>query len=243
MLRLTGESPPLAAGEVHVHQFGLDRDVAELERLQQLLSPEELLRAGRLLSRQKRERFVAGRGMLRIILGSYADADPAAICLTAGEHGKPCIAAGTTGNRLRFNLSHTGGQAIVALAADREVGVDLERVRDNLPFPDMARRFFSTREQAELLGLPAALQLSAFFRCWTRKEAYIKACGTGFTQPADGFSVSLLPGRPAALTAHNALPDEVLRWTLLDLEVVGGHCAALATEGWTPVVRYLSGVE
>lgn len=120
------------------------------------------------------------------------------------------------------------------------MGVDLERVRDNLAYRDIARRFFSRREQEELFALPASGHLDAFFRCWTRKEAYIKGCGTGFTQPPDGFAVSLLPDEPPALLEHRTSPGEPLRWRIADLLVPDGYRAALALEGMAPVVCYIS---
>jgi 4'-phosphopantetheinyl transferase len=95
----------------------------------------------------------------------------------------------------------------------------------------MAQRYFSEREQADLFTLPEDEQLSAYYRCWTRKEAYIKATGTGFSQPSNGFDISILPGEAPAILAHSVRPGGVGRWKLLDLEAPEGYCAALAVEG------------
>jgi 4'-phosphopantetheinyl transferase len=103
----------------------------------------------------------------------------------------------------------------------------------------MALRYFSVREQSELLSLPEDRHLAAFYRCWTRKEAYLKGCGSGFSQPCDSFDVSLLPGAPPALLQHRTSPYEPARWKIIDIPVPAGYCAALATEGETPVIRCL----
>lgn len=228
-----------ASGEVQVRAAPLDRPGAELARLERLLSADELARAGRLLDRLARDRFIAGRAFLRETLAGYLGEEPAAVGLAAGEFGKPCLADPEQGGRLRFNLSHAGDRLLLAVAADREVGIDLELVREGLPLLEMAERFFSPRERAELFSLPPGQLPAAFYRCWTRKEAYLKGSGSGFSQPSDGFDVSLLPGHPPALLAHRRSPAEPARWSLIDLPVPEGYRAALAAAGGTPVIRFL----
>lgn len=225
-----------ATGEVHLWLITLADSEHELAQFERLLSPDELSRANRLLARQARNRFVAGRGFLRITLAHYLDLDPEALLLNHGEQGKPYL-AGIYGEKgLKFSLSHTGNRAILAVTSHYEIGVDLEEVKDNIPFQDMARRYFSHREQTELFSLPAHMQLAAFYRCWTRKEAYMKGCGTGFSQPSNDFDVSLLPGQSAALLAHHISPNEVKRWKITDISIEDDLSAALATEGCCSIV-------
>lgn len=207
-----------APGEVHIWAAPLDRSAEELARLAGLLSREEMIRAERLLSRQGRNRFVAGRGFLRETLARYLGVGGDRLCLGVGEHGKPRLSGDQAGSGLRFNLSHAGGLAVLALASRCEVGIDLEQIRDNIEFRGMAERFLPPREQAELFSLPPEGQLTAFFCLWTRKEAYLKGCGCGFSQP-----------RPDCRTNE---------WSLTDLIVPKGYCAALALEGAMPVIRY-----
>ena len=229
-----------AAGEVHIRFTSLDLQSAELTRLAQFLSTDERVRADRLLDRLTRDRFVAGRGFLRETLAKYLGLKPPDLSFAAGEHGKPRLVEEAGSGSLRFNLSHADGSAILAVAVNREVGIDLERIRDDLPFREMALRFYSSRERAELSSLPEDQQPAAFFRCWTRKEAYLKGCGRGFSQPADSFDMSLLPGHPPALLGHRTAPGEAPRWRILDIPVSEGYCAALAVEGEEPVIRYLT---
>ena len=224
-----------AAGEVHIWFNALDLQGAELARREQYLSPDERARADRLLDRRTRDRFVAGRGFLRETLARYLGLKPVDLHFAPEEHGKPGLAGSGS---LSFNLSHADDCAILAVAFDRAVGIDLERMRDDLQFREMAQQFYSSRERTELFSLPRDRQRAAFFRCWTRKEAYLKGCGSGFSQPTDSFDISLLPGHPPALIEHRSAPGEVSRWTIVDIPVPEGYCAALAVEGGYPLIRY-----
>jgi len=227
-----------ALGEVHVHRFHLDREKKDRARLHRYLSSEEMGRADRLLNQSACNRFVVGRGMLREILSGYLGLDPGSLRIAAGDHGKPILSAEQGQSGLCFNLSHANGLALLAVSGHCELGIDLERQQDDLPFQGMAAQFFSCREQAELFSLPSGLlQLEAFYRCWTRKEAYLKGCGSGFYQPADSFDVSLLPGQPPALLEHRTNPDEPARWRLMDITVPDGFYATLAVRGEVPVIR------
>ena len=223
-------------GTVAVHLQAFARESLELARYERFLAPDELQRAGRLIDPQARSRFIAGRGFLRETLAGCLGEEPARLRLAAGEFGKPCLAEAEKSPGICFNLSHAGDYCLLAVAVNRSVGIDLELVRDGLPFREMARRYFSERERAELFSLPEDYQLAAFYRCWTRKEAYLKGCGTGFSQPCDSFDVSLLPGAPPALLRHRTAPSEPARWRIVDIPVPAGYSAALATEGEAPVI-------
>ncbi|NTV48024.1 MAG: 4'-phosphopantetheinyl transferase superfamily protein [Geobacteraceae bacterium] len=212
--------------EVHIHCLPLAAGASHY------LSSDEVLRADRLLDPNKRNSFMAGRGLLREILGGYPGVQPDELHFAVGEHGKPHL----SGNgRLHFNLSHSGALFILAVVSDREVGIDIEQLRDDTPVPDMARLAFSPREQKELFALPDHLQRRAFYRCWTRKEAYLKACGMGFALRSNSFDVSLHQETPAVLIS----PDNLTKWTLMDVTVPEGYCAALAVKGSAPIIRYI----
>lgn len=228
----------LEAGAVHLWLGSLDRDDATLARLRQHLSEEEERRAGRLLDREVARRLMTGRGLLREILSGYLNAPPASLNLSVAPGGKPFLAGSDW--RLSFNISHSDGLFIVAVAAGRKVGVDLELIRSDLDFAPLARTCFSATEQHELFHLPPDQQLPAFYRCWTRKEAYLKGTGTGFSRSSDIFDVTLLPGIPAALTAHRGDADEAGRWRLADLAVPSGYCAALALEARPFALEYFT---
>ncbi len=231
--------PNLAESEVHLWQATLAVEPVELTRFAELLSPDESARAKRLIDPLARDRFIAGRGLLRTIIGRYLESPPAEIRLVYGEQGKPSL-AGEEQHGLSFNLSHAGDLFLLAVARHRNVGIDLELMQEDLPFREMAGRYFASRERTELFALPPDAQLSAFYRCWTRKEAYLKGCGSGFSHPSDSFAVSLLPDQPPTLIEHRALPEEPARWYLTDLPVPLGYCAALAMTGGRPSLRSLS---
>jgi 4'-phosphopantetheinyl transferase len=161
------------------------------------------------------------------MLAEVVGGKPGNIALTVGPFGKPQLSHPEQ-EGIRFNLSHAGDKLLLALTAGCEVGVDLEKLNAQLPFSAMAERFFSERENLELSTLPLEEQLSAFYRCWTRKEAYLKGTGTGFSQPANGFDISLLPQQPPALLTHRGSPGETTRWSIRDLAMPTGYCAALA---------------
>jgi 4'-phosphopantetheinyl transferase len=224
-------------GQVHLHLVSLAIPPHELSRLQQFLSEQERQRANRLLDPVKRDRAVAGRGYLRELLGNYLGEHPGRVLLSEGEFGKLHLSEHLEPDALSFNLSHAGTYLLIAVCSGCEIGVDLELVREEIEFPAMARRYFSAVEQQALFGLHEEAQLAAFYRCWTRKEAYLKATGSGFSQPANGFDVSLSPDQPPALLSHHSRPGEVGRWTIRDIPLPAGYCAALAVEMKQPVLR------
>lgn len=221
------EWPWLPPGEVHVWRCALDPPAAELEQLRALLSPEEAARAARFHFEADRRAFVAARGYLRRLLGGYLGQSPASVELRCGSHGKPEVA----GTAVGFNLSHSGGAALFAFAREADVGVDLERHRADLAQLEIAEHFFSPAEVAALRSVPESGRQEAFFDCWTRKEAFIKALGEGLSHPLDSFDVALLPGEPARLLATRPDPEEASRWTLRSLDVGRGWSAALAVRG------------
>ena len=220
--------PVPSVGEVQTRLVSLAVDAGELARLTGFLSPEEVQRGERLKDRSVRERFFAGRGMLREALSGYLGEEPGGIRISTGEFGKPHLSDYLEADALSFNLSHAGDRLLLAVSVGREIGVDLEQIREELPFESMARRYFSLREQAELFSLAKGEQLHAFYRCWTRKEAYLKGTGSGFSQPSNGFDVSLFPGHPPELLGHRRSLGETVRWEFRDLAVPPGYCAAVA---------------
>ena len=222
--------PRLDGDEVHVWRAALARTPREVEALEGLLSEDELRRAGRFHFRRDRANFVVARGTLREILSLYAGPPPRLLRFDYNAFGKPELAGAHAATRVRFNLSHAGGLALYAVAEGREVGVDVEAVRESVSCEELAASFFSRREVAALLALPARDRRGAFFDCWTRKEAYIKARGEGLSLPLDSFDVSLTPGEPAALLRTSDERDAA-GWTLRELTPGDGYAAAVAVEG------------
>lgn len=218
----------LGADEVHLWHAALDAH--SVAGLQPLLSEDEILRSHRFHFAQDRNHFTVARGLLRKLLSTYLGIDPNQLRLLYGEKGKPFLAESHT-SPISFNLAHSGGLAIYAFSQSRELGVDLEFIREDLAGEEIAERFFSRREIGALQTLPVELRKHAFFNCWTRKEAYIKARGEGLSMPLDQFDVSLAPGEPAALLKNHADEAEVARWEMRSIPVAPGYVAALVVEG------------
>ncbi|GAC1469452.1 MAG: hypothetical protein NVSMB9_13310 [Isosphaeraceae bacterium] len=156
---------------------------------------------------------------------------PASIAFTFGPQGKPFLSDNFRSNHIEFNLAHSDGVGLFAISRGRPVGVDIEAIRPLQETEQIIRRFFSLKEQAEYLALGMRERLPAFYRAWTRKEAYLKVIGTGLATLLDSFDVSLRPCEPPALTRVGDDPEEASRWTLVDLPVGDEHAAALATKG------------
>ena len=185
----------MAEGGRAIDVYWFDLDHASVADCYALLDAAERARAARFRFERDRRRYVVRRGRLRTLLAGYLDHEPADVALTVDRFGKPALATGA----LRFNLSHSHGLALYAIAFGIEVGCDLERRDPRLAGADVAARFFSPGEVRALRALAPARRTEGFFNCWTRKEAYVKARGCGLSLPLDGFDVSLAPGEPAAL--------------------------------------------
>jgi 4'-phosphopantetheinyl transferase len=206
---------------VHIFRLALDLPAARLEALSAVLNEEEAARAARYLRETDRQRFTAARGQLRCILASYLKAQPGELHFTYNPYGKPALLEGEP----RFNLSHSEGLGLLAVAFWQEVGVDVERLDRQVDYTNITRRFFAPGEVAEFLSLPEADRPRAFCNGWTRKEAYIKARGMGMAFKLDGFEVSLSPGAPPRLSS----PDP--GWSLHTIDPGEGFAAALVVEG------------
>jgi 4'-phosphopantetheinyl transferase len=228
-------SPPealvLGRNEVHVWQATLNQAPSQIQSFQHNLAADEQARAERFYFERDRDHFVVARGVLRAILGGYLNRAPECLTFCYGSHGKPVLAEEAGGDAIRFNVSHSYGMALYAVARGREVGIDLERIRFDLAVAEIAERFFSRREAAMLRALPTAAQYQAFFRCWTRKEAYVKARREGLSLPFDQFDLSPVPAESDAAPGTQPDPSETSRWSLQELTPAPGYVAALAVEG------------
>jgi len=225
------ESLALADDDVHVWRASLYLAAGHIRDLQRTLAADERRRADRFYFQKDRDRFIAAHGVLRDVLSRYLNVEPSRLRFCYSPYGKPALTGEFGGERLRFNMTHSHGLALYALTRGREIGIDLEYVRADFADEQIAERFFSPQEVAVFRALPADVQIAAFFNCWTRKEAYIKARGEGLSLPLDQFDVSLSPGEPAALMSTSADPQEASRWSLQELSPGPGYVAALAVEG------------
>jgi len=227
-----GQPPPLTIDDVHVWRIALEMSETMLARLREILAEDERRRAVRFHFEKDRRHFTAGRGALRMLLARYLGRRPEEVRFVYSNYGKPRLADSDNGGNLRFNLTHSHGLALLAITRGRDIGVDVERLREmERDGEPLAERFFSPREAAVLRSLSPELRREAFFHCWTRKEAYIKANGKGLSLPLDQFDVTLHPTEPAALLATHHDPTEARRWSLRSLHPGEGYVGALAVEG------------
>src|SRR5215831_4653003 len=217
----------LANDDVHIWTLALD-DRAMREPVEDLLSPEERERASRFRFEKHRAQFALTRATLRRLLASYLSVSPGEISFCYSSHGKP----GLSESPLEFNVSQTEGMAVFGFTRGRRIGVDVERIRADFRLDEVAGRFFSIAERTALDGLPACERHTAFFRIWTRKEAYIKARGEGLSHPLDQFDVSVDDRAQLAATRRDA--SEAHRWQLENLSLGPELAAAVAVEVTVP---------
>jgi 4'-phosphopantetheinyl transferase len=230
---MRSSAPPLPEGALHLWVADLDELLVRVEASRALLAPDELDRASRFHFQRDADRYVVCRGLLRTLLASYAGlSSPAAVRLRYGPHGKPQMAkVGPADATPSFNLAHSGDFALFAFTRSFELGVDVERVHDLPDLETVMRSCFAGGERAEIAALaPRSEQHQAFFRCWTRKEAVLKALGWGLAKPLDSFEVSIGEQQPKLLAmADTTRPSE--GWTLVHVNPAPGYVGAAAWIG------------
>jgi len=224
---------------VHLWEASLDVPHEILRSLRTTLSEEESLRASRYRTDVLRNRFIASRGILRDVLAGYLQIPAAEIRFDLSTFGKPHIRPSQNTDELQFNLSHTESKLMVAITSKIEVGVDVERLRSDIDSLAIANRFFSPDEATALANLSGEERTAAFYRCWTRKEAYVKARGTGLANELKHFTVSVASAHEvhSSLISDDHDPAAPREWTLKDLPVETGYCAAVACRSRTVQLR------
>lgn len=227
----------LDSNYVHIWSIRLDPPIDKVSQLRNILSLDECSKADRFYFERDRNHFIVARAMLRKILARYLDVSPSEIIFNYQKYGKPELNESLLNlnpsklHNLRFNLSHSGELAICGITLEREIGVDIEHLaRIVKDFEQIAERFFSPREAAEFRLLPQVDKSLAFFRCWTRKEAYIKAIGQGLSFPLDKFDVTFTSNVARLLRVVDH-PKEVARWTLKELTPAQDYIGAVMAEG------------
>jgi len=223
--------------EVHIWSIALSSltDIADLESV---LSNEERVEAGRFRFEIDQRRSVISRGMLRVILGKYLDIQPQEIKFSYNPHDKPLLQFPNMKGKLWFNVSHSKDYIVYVLTRANEIGVDIEYINLAFATKEIASQFFSLAEIKAFNELPIALQPQAFFSCWTRKEAFIKAVGEGLSYSLKDFDVTLKPGDPARLIEIRRPGMNASEWSLYDIEVERGYKAALAVHDHPTRILY-----
>jgi 4'-phosphopantetheinyl transferase len=230
------EKPDFCAGRVDVWRLRLDDPdtgrsaTAMLSPEQNVLSLDEMSRAARFHFERDRVRFVRCRTTLRRLLSAYLNIPASNVQFTYTPRGKPEVAAGQNPNGLRFNVSHSGDLALIAVGGPEDLGIDIEAVREDVNTADLAERFFSTRERETLRAFQHSLGLVAFYACWARKESFLKAMGDGLAFPLANFSVSVHPDIAPRVEEIGGDASAGLEWSLTDLHAAEGFRSAIAVK-------------
>jgi 4'-phosphopantetheinyl transferase len=222
----------LGENEIHIWRAYLDCGDSVLRKFETTLAPDEKSRANHFIFLPGRRSFIAARGILRELLGQYLNRPPDEVEFSYHPQGKPFL-RDPSHQSFHFNISHSHGMALFSFAWGRELGVDVELVKPDFAGDEIAKRYFSPDEFIELQALPPSLRAQGFFRCWTLKEAYIKARGGGLNIPLDSFHVSFTPGQPQLLRS-----DDSARWNLCSLAPDPLYAGALVAEGEAWQARY-----
>ena len=230
--RIPPDDLELEAGDVHVWRLPLAPvDSGIVDAYRALLDPEERQRADRFLFERHRNRFTVCRGALRILLSRYLSDSAGAVRFAYEPHGKPTLQSPSVEDSICFNLAHSRDLALLAFSRGQALGIDIEYQRPMPRAEALARRFFSKDESDAIQALEPHLRQAAFYRCWTRKEAFIKATGDGFSFPLDRFSVTLAADEPVRLTAVTGAPEALVAWSMTGFAPSAGYQGALVVRG------------
>ena len=217
----------LGEAEVHLWSSSLSLRESSRDKFYRTLSAEERERAANFRFPEHRDAYIVSRGLLRAILSQYSNEAPERLVISYGSNGKPRL----VGAPIYFNVAHSGQRVVFAIAREQMLGVDIELVRLMPNLEEIAMQFFSVPEYEDLLQVPEQERVNAFFRCWTRKEAYVKATGDGLQERLDQFQVSLKPGEPAKFVVIDAGRADAGHWSLFDWSPEKGYAGAIAVYG------------
>ena len=215
-------------------------DDETMRRFFAILSEEEKLRALRFYFDRHCGRYIATHGLLRLILGEYLGIGPKLLTFCTNQHGKPLLCADQNKTNILFNISRSHNVSVIAVSSGPDIGIDIEYIYRDINVLEITQRFFSKGESEKLNALPEYLQKSAFFRCWTRKEAYLKGKGHGLSTDLDRFEVSVLPTQLAAILSSDDSPEDVDSWHLFDIDPYPGFISALAVAGEPLGIQYFT---
>ena len=220
--------------EIHIYRSSLESTDEKLIGSELLLSPDELQKAYRFKFEKDRDHYITGRALLRNILGKYLNQSPENIIFSYSEKGKPYI----KDSLIKFNLAHSGSMAVFAFAENAEVGIDIEYMRELPDALEIAKRFFSDEEVKEFMKVSEDEIRAAFFNCWTRKEAFIKAIGEGLSYPLKDFTVTLIPGDNPEIKWIKKKNDEVKEWKLINIQTDQNYISSLAVKAAEVILIY-----
>jgi 4'-phosphopantetheinyl transferase len=220
--------------KVEIWTIQLDHASIEMEVCAEVLSSDEQERAAKFKFQRDRRRYIVGHATLRSILAAHVKKSPQELTFRHGKNGKPFLDGPDTERDIQFNLTHSHDVALLAVTRGQEIGVDVEYMNRDFAFTEVAERFFTPKEVQALRALPAPLRKQAFFKCWTSKEAFLKAKGTGLSGELDEVTIELIDAHSVKVKA--TLSD----WSLTELTPCDGYVGALVVEGVQPRLKYFT---
>lgn len=231
MISLPSLCRTIDTDEIHIWSIEQQKAAWQIESFRNCLTPEERGQSNSFCSNHLRNRFILSRGLLRTVLGFYLKIAPSEVTLIRGAHGKPYVLQpGVSEYRYHFSLSNSGAITTLAVNLDREIGIDIEEMRTIASATSIIEQFFSDEESAVLKNLSANQRLEAFFRCWTAKEAFLKATGEGLSRKLDSFTVSFEEDNKLALVSIDSMTEAASSWRLWELQIAPGYKSALAIQ-------------
>ena len=241
-MKLSWNTPPtqllLSTRDVHIWRAVIDLPSKSVEEIEGSLSIDEKMKAQHFRFKRDKSRFIATRGILRLILGCYLGAEPSAIRFCYEKSGKPRLQNAFAKTGIQFNLSHSKGLALYIFSHGHEVGVDIEHMREISEMEQIAEQFFSVRDRVFFGALPRSEKREAFFNLWTRKEAFVKATGDGLSYHLGSFNASVAPGKSLELSRMLGVAEEASTWSIGDVRPAEEFAGAFVVEGESWKVQY-----
>ena len=228
--QITPDDLDISSDHVDVWLTSTELGEQQVQEYKKSLSVAELARAEKFTTDYKYKEFIVARGLLRQVLSRMTGLDICGFDFNHGKHGKPYLDSNVAGKNIAFNVSHSHGMALVAITPGGRLGVDLEKIRPEVEWQALAKRFFSAAEFQALNGCPDDSRLKSFFTCWTRKEAFVKAVGDGIARGLREFDVSIDPDESAGLLNIRWQGEDAADWTIKNIPVRGNYAAALAVD-------------
>jgi len=237
------EFPSLNNNEIHIWRISLDIAKYDLKGLRQYLSMPECAKAARFHFDEDQQRYIIGRGMVRLLLGQYLHIPPSQLEICHGQYGKPFLDPKCNSMTISFNVSHSSNIMLCAISSDRQIGIDIEYISPDIDVYELADRFFSTQEAALLKSLPAEERLESFYAFWTIKEAYLKAIGIGVANGLDSVDVPYSVVESLVLGRKGKTETRWRNWWLKVLRPGPGYIASVAVEGPQLELKYWDWIE
>ncbi|WP_298553733.1 4'-phosphopantetheinyl transferase superfamily protein [uncultured Algibacter sp.] len=227
----------LAVNQVHVWCISFDISENEINYLKSFLTDDEIIKASKFRFEKDKNCSIITRGALRLLSGKYLKTNPKDIIFKYGQFGKPDYRMKTN---LKFNVSHSGNKAVIGFVLNNDIGVDIEDIKTNFEILDIAKNYFSNIEIKALKKLPKNLHAKGFYRCWTRKESFIKAKAKGLSFPLDSFSVSIESDDKAELLETKWDDNEKDLWKLFSFSQIENYVGAVSIKGNIQSIKYFN---